>query len=67
MKQTKSTKSKYMSTKTRLKKLYAFRDKLREAMLGEEDPEYRDLLQRYYDKATEEIKICLDRIENNLP
>jgi len=66
MKKTKST-QRPISTRARLKKLYAFRDKVREEMLGQEDQEYRALLQRYYDAATEEIEICLERIENNLP
>lgn len=56
-----------MSTKTRLKKLYRFRDLVNYEMLGQTDAEYRGILEHAKIRANEEIAICLERIENNLP
>lgn len=58
---------KSMSTRTRLKKLYGLKDKIRYERLGEADAEYREELDRLEVKVNDEIKICLERIENNLP
>jgi len=61
------SKPKQISSRKRLRELYSLSNRIKFAILGEQDIEYRTELDELNEKVSKEIETCRDAIENNRP